>query len=130
MGRRLKVFFDGGCRPNPGLMEAAVVIRGKSHFFNDLGTGSNSDAEWRALFCAIRLARHLGEHDVAFIGDSKEVISEANLAATAGHARSAHAAVFLSIAAQGRPGRIRWIKREQNLAGIALEARRRGLVRP
>lgn len=25
--RRLKIFFDGGCRPNPGRIEAAVVVQ-------------------------------------------------------------------------------------------------------
>ena len=26
--RRLKIYFDGGCQPNPGAMEGAVVVRG------------------------------------------------------------------------------------------------------
>jgi ribonuclease HI len=124
MSRRLKIFFDGGCRPNPGPMEVAVVVRGNPRFFDDLGTGSNTDAEWQALLCAIVLARDLGLQDVEFIGDSLEVTRNANLAASTGHAMSGHAASFLSILAQYRPGRICWIKREQNLAGIALEARR------
>jgi ribonuclease HI len=124
MRRRLKIFFDGGCRPNPGPMEVAVVVRGNPQFFDDLGTGSNTDAEWQALLCAIVLARDLGLQDVEFIGDSLEVTRHANLAASTGHAMSGHAASFLSILAQYRPGRIRWIKREQNLAGIALHARR------
>jgi len=33
-----------------------------------------------------------------------------------------HAATFLELATKVPPGRIRWIKREQNLAGIALAA--------
>lgn len=123
MRRRLKIFFDGGCRPNPGPIEVAVVVRGKPHFFDDLGTGSNTDAEWQALLCAIVLARDLGLQDVDFVGDSLEVTRHANLVASTGHATSGHAASFLSILTQYRPGRIRWIKREQNLAGIALEAR-------
>lgn len=124
MNRRLKVFFDGGCRPNPGPMEAAVVVRGNAHFFDNLGTGSNTDAEWQALLCAIKLARGLGLQDVEFVGDSLEVTRQANLAASTGRAKSEHAASLLSLLAQYRPGRIRWIKREQNLAGIALESRR------
>ena len=122
--RRLKVFFDGGCRPNPGVMEAAVVVRGQPHFYGDLGTGTNSDAEWQALLCAVALARDLGEHDVEFVGDARAVTEEARIAARTGRATSAQAAAFLLALGPYRPGRIRWIKREQNLAGIALEARR------
>lgn len=124
MRRRLKVFFDGGCHPNPGPMEAAVVVSGNAHFFDDLGTGSNTDAEWQALLCAIKLARDLGLQDVAFVGDSLEVTRQANLTASTSHAKSEHAASLLSLIAQYRPGRIRWIKREQNLAGIAIASRR------
>ena len=124
MRRRLKVFFDGGCRPNPGPMEAAVVVRGRPCFFDHLGTGSNTDAEWQALLCAIALARELGLQDVEFVGDSRDVTRAANLAASTGRATSAQTASFLALLAQYRPGRISWIKREQNLAGIALEARR------
>lgn len=122
--RRLKVFFDGGSQPNPGPMEAAVVVRGNSHFFDRLGTGSNTDAEWQALLCAIVLARDLWLQDVEFLGDSLEVTRQANLAVSTGHAMSGHAASMLSILELYRPGRIRWIKREQNLAGIALQSRR------
>jgi len=124
MGRRLKVFFDGGCHPNPGPMEAAVVIRGRLHLFDDLGTGSNTDAEWHALLCAIDLARDLGLEDAAFLGDSREVIGEASRVAAGGQASSGHAAALAALLASYRPGRFRWIKREQNLAGIALAARR------
>lgn len=123
MRRRLKIFFDGGCRPNPGPMEAAVVVRGNPQFFDDLGTGSNTDAEWQALLCAIVLARDLGLQDVEFVGDSLDVTRNANLAASTGLATSAHAASFLALLAQYRPGKISWIKREQNLAGIALQSR-------
>ncbi len=49
---------------------------------------------------------------------------QANLTASTGHAPSEQAAVFLSLLAQYRTGRIHWIKRKQNLAGIALESRR------
>ncbi|MFC4256266.1 reverse transcriptase-like protein [Altererythrobacter xixiisoli] len=122
---RLKLFFDGGARPNPGQMEAAVVIRGAVHLFEDMGQGSNTDAEWLALIHALKLARTLGLTDVEFIGDSREVVLAANAALRSGHASGGHAATMLALIADTRPARIRWIKREQNLAGIALEARYR-----
>lgn len=120
----MKVFFDGGCRPNPGPIEAAVVVRGRPQFFDELGTGSNTDAEWQALLCAVGVARDMGLEDVVLVGDSREVTRQASIALKTGHASSGHAASLLSILQAYRPARVRWIKREQNLAGIALQARR------
>lgn len=121
--RRLKVFFDGGCRPNPGRIEAAVVVRGVSHLFDDLGHGTNSDAEWRALVCALKLAHSMNLADIELIGDAIEVIKGANIALSTGRATNSRAAEFLTACSDLPRPRIRWIKREQNLAGIALAAR-------
>jgi ribonuclease HI len=121
--RRLKVFFDGGCRPNPGRIEAAVVVRGVSHLFDDLGQGTNSDAEWLALICALEVTHSMNLADIELIGDAIEVVRNANRALSIGCATDSRASAFLALCA-GRPKpRIRWIKREQNLAGIALAAR-------
>ena len=73
----MKVYFDGGCRPNPGVIEAAVVARGVAYYRDDLGTGDNSDAEWCALIFAAQIAEQLGAHDVIFVGDSVLVINQA-----------------------------------------------------
>ncbi len=121
--RRLKIFFDGGCRPNPGRIEAAVVVRGVPHLFDDLGHGNNTDAEWLALICALELAHSLGLADIELIGDALEVIREAQKALSTGRAKHGHAAQFLGLIAGQPLTRIQWIKREQNLAGIALAAR-------
>ena len=121
--RRVKIFFDGGCRPNPGRIEAAVVVRGQTYLFDDLGEGTNSDAEWRALICAVEVAQSLALTNVELIGDAVEVITKANTALRSGQARTDHAAALPALARDGRVGRIRWIKRAQNLAGIALAAR-------
>ena len=122
--QRLKVFFDGGCRPNPGRIEVAVVARGVSYFFGDLGEGSNTDAEWWALIKALEVARQLGEPDFMLIGDAKVVIDQANGARKCrSPALQAHLAQFAALAVTTPPQRIRWIARAQNLAGIALAAR-------
>ncbi|MEO6716710.1 MAG: reverse transcriptase-like protein [Novosphingobium sp.] len=121
--RRLKVFFDGGCRPNPGRIEAAVVVRGVTHLFEDLGHGTNSDAEWLALICALELTRELGLAEVELIGDAAEVILQATQAFATGRATHHHAAALLALCASKPVARIRWIKRAQNLAGIALAGR-------
>lgn len=123
MRRRVKVFFDGGCRPNPGRIEAAVVVRGVTHLFEDLGQGTNADAEWLALICAMEFVQRLALEHVELIGDAVEVIDQANRALRAGVAKDGHAVTFLALHNAAPVARIRWIKREQNLAGIALAAR-------
>ncbi len=100
-----------------------MVAGGAAHLFDDLGHGTNSDAEWLALIRALALSRSLGLSDVELVGDAIEVIRQANSALRTNHAKTGHAAAFLVLAAQAPPARIRWIKREQNLAGIALAAR-------
>ena len=125
--RRLKIFFDGGCQPNPGRIEAAVVAGGIATFFDDLGYGSSEDAEWLALIEALRLGQSLESGSFDLIGDSLHVVAVANGGARCRTpASAAHLARFLAGAAVAPPARIRWIQRSQNLAGIAL-ARRRGV---
>ncbi len=121
--RRTKVYFDGGARPNPGPIEVAVVIRGQAHIHDDLGEGSSHDAEWLALIHALELCHAQGLADVVLIGDALAVVEQANQALASGSAPTGHAATFLTLCAQSRPAHIRWIKRQQNLAGIALAAR-------
>ena len=125
--RRLKIFFDGGCHPNPGRIEVAVVARGATYFFDELGYGTSEDAEWLALLEALRLAHSLGEHEFDLIGDCANVIGQANgLTKCRSQEAFEHHLRFGEAAASAPPRRIRWIARTQNLAGIAL-ARRRGL---
>ncbi len=121
--RKVKVFFDGGCRPNPGRMEAAVVVQGVTHLFDDLGHGPSSDAEWLALIRAFEVSQSLGLTEIELLGDALHVIRQANKAMRSDHAVQGHAATFRDLTANGPPPRVRWIKREQNLAGIALAAR-------
>jgi ribonuclease HI len=121
----LKIFFDGGCQPNPGRIEVAVVARGVPYFFDELGSGTSSDAEWLALLQALRLAQSLSEPDFDLIGDSAHVIAQANgLSSCRSQSSRDHHAEFREIAASAPPQRIRWAPRAQNLAGIALERRR------
>jgi ribonuclease HI len=120
---RTKIFFDGGCRPNPGRIEVAVVVRGVAHLFLDLGYGTSRDAEWLALIHALELAQSQGLSDVELVGDSADVIGQANRVIRTGRAEGDHAVAFLALVGEAPPARIRWIKRAQNLAGIALAAR-------
>jgi ribonuclease HI len=125
----LKLFFDGGCRPNPGPIEVAVVARGRTYLKTGLGVGSNDDAEWLALLYALDVARDLGISDPLFVGDSTLVVKQAS-GAWPCHSPNLqqHLDSFRRRAqAFDRIG-VRYIRRSHNLAGIALAATRTGLL--
>jgi ribonuclease HI len=123
--RRLKIYFDGGCQPNPGKMEIAVVARGVNYFLDDVGCGTNNDAEWLALIHALRIAQSLGIAEFILIGDSALVINQANgTVKCRSDALQCYLDLFKSLTSGQRRVRIRRIGRAQNLAGIALEKRR------
>ncbi|WP_010163204.1 ribonuclease HI [Sphingomonas sp. PAMC 26617] len=121
MPARLKIFFDGGCRPNPGAMEIAVVARGAVRLHTDLGEGSSMDAEWHALIAAARLAiaLELRRDGYVLLGDAVAVIAQANGTQPCRGSGETHRATLLALG-NGRVPPIRYIKRTQNLAGIAL----------
>jgi ribonuclease HI len=117
---RQRIFFDGGCRPNPGRIETAVVANGVARVTDDAGQGDNNDAEWLALIAAARLAREIGVEDVEFVGDSAFVVAQANGTA---RGRSDHLATYRDAVAGLASVRVRLVPRAKNLAGIALAAR-------
>jgi len=119
----LKLFFDGGCRPNPGPIEVAVVTRGQTFFRADVGTGSNSDAEWLALLYALEIAHELGGTDILLVGDSAMVVSRASgTVRPRSRGSMQHLTAFQAKAAKFRRVRLRHVGRSRNLAGIALDA--------
>ena len=119
-------YFDGGCRPNPGPIEVAVVNRGRSYFRDDVGSGDNNEAEWLALLYAVEIATAQGASDALFIGDSVLVVEQAS---GRWPCRSSHLQTYASAykiaAARIARVRLRQVPRTRNLAGIALA--RRGL---
>lgn len=122
MAPALKLFFDGGCRPNPGRMEAAVVARGMTHHLADMGTGTNSEAEWLALLHALEVARTIGARSVVLIGDSATVIAQARgVQRCRSDVLRRHHERFRVLAAEFDDIRLRHVRRAQNLAGTALE---------
>lgn len=124
MTARLKLFFDGGSRPNPGPIEIAVVANGTAHFRDDLGCGDNNEAEWLALLHAVELARRAGARDVLFVGDSAVVIAQAS---GTGRCRSPQLQPHLDAYRAAVSGFdrvvLRCVSRTKNLAGIALAKR-------
>jgi ribonuclease HI len=121
LAKRLKIYFDGGCQPNPGAMETAVVARGVSYVQRDLGHGTNNDAEWLALIHALQVAQMLECGDFIMLGDSALVVNQASGASRPKSAAlRSHLETFRALA-EGLPTfRVRRIGRSQNLAGIAL----------
>lgn len=118
----MKIFFDGACRPNPGAMRTAVVAGGCAYHRGDLGVGDNNDAEWLALIDALVVARSLGVLDVTVLGDSAQVVNQANGVVPCRSMRFTTRLIeFRALAAGFARLRVRRIKRSQNLAGIALE---------
>ena len=118
MAGRVKIFFDGACRPNPGEMQAAVVARGVVHHVPNLGRGTSEQAEWLALLQGLRVAQMAGERDIILLGDAAGVIAQATGAAKC---RNAECLEQFRVAAAGFDRvRLRYVRRNQNLAGIAL----------
>lgn len=121
---RITLHFDGGCRPNPGLMEIAVVVRGETHFRDALGKGDNNEAEWLALLFAVELAIQKGARAARLIGDSTLVIEQATGRQPC---RSAHLRPYLDRFRAMAPlipaMTLRQVPRSKNLAGIALARR-------
>ena len=117
----MKIWFDGGCRPNPGPMETAVVAAGTTHYRGALGVGDNNDAEWLAVLHALAVARDHGADDITLIGDSILVVNQASGRT---RCRAPRFRVYLdeyrALATLFRRIRIRHVNRSQNLAGIAL----------
>lgn len=117
---RVKVFFDGGCRPDPGTMEIAVVAAGRTIIVSDVGQGTSMDAEWLALTHALRFAQSLNLSDFVLIGDAADIVAKANGTVKCRGSAVHHLERFRGLVTTGTLPRIRYIKRSQNLAGIAL----------
>ncbi|MEP6786268.1 MAG: hypothetical protein ABI898_11075 [Sphingomonadales bacterium] len=119
-GAALKIFFDGGSRPPPLGMELAVVIGGRSLIKRDLGPGTSMDAEWLGLIEAMRLVHEGDLIDPVLLGDAAAVIAQANGSVRCPPRYSRHLEAFRLLPRPSGRVRIRYIKRTQNLAGIAL----------
>ena len=101
-------------------MHVAAVLRGVVHPRADLGEGSSGEAEWLALVHALEVALAAGEIDVLLLGDSASVIDQAKGVARRRLGPEMEAR-FVGLVGRFDRLRFRRIKRNQNLAGIALE---------
>lgn len=122
----MKVYFDGGCRPNPGRVEIAVVVAGTCYYEAELDFGTNNDAEWVAAIHALRVASDLSLTDIQLIGDSAVVVNQANGARCRTPELLRHRDTFEGLRAKFARVRVRRVGRTQNLAGIFLSKRHSG----
>lgn len=78
----MKIYFDGGCRPNPGQMSTCIVLvrdSGKPliKISRDIGHGTNNIAEWMALVWAADFMKSQNIKVYEIYGDSNLVINQA-----------------------------------------------------
>ena len=104
-------------------MEVAVVARGQLHYRGDCGEGSSHQAEWEALLHALHIAAELKAEEILLLGDSRAVIDQANRKQPPPQVEQRFRQAILPFAKL----RLRYIKRTQNLAGIALAQARQGM---
>ena len=117
-------YFDGGCRPNPGPMDVAVVRGGEIWLRTDIGVGDSSAAEWHALLFAVGLAHEAGANDVRFVGDNAMVVAQASGKAKCSARLKPLLAAFNDAAAKFDRVHVRHVPRSKNLAGAELARRR------
>ena len=75
----MKLYFDGGCRPNPGQREIAVFSEDSTIQLHDyVGYGTNNEAEWIALLWTLSVAIDNNFTNFTIFGDSQLIINQAN----------------------------------------------------
>lgn len=119
------VFFDGGCKPNPGKMEVGIVfIEGKEtseiHRYHKHGT--NNEAEWISFLLGVKLAQAKGVEKLTVYGDSSIVVNQAN---GTWKCKSENLIPYLEkfklLKDSFTELEIKFIRRDKNLAGIMIE---------
>jgi ribonuclease HI len=122
----MKIYFDGGCKPNPGKMEVAIVVvhddGTKECHHERLSDGTNNVAEWAAYLWALGTAVAYGNtQNVTICGDSQNVCKGA---AGIWKVSSEHLKPYKKESDRmmvNYHGRIEHVRREYNLAGHYIE---------
>lgn len=70
------IYFDGGARPNPGLMSHAFVTSEGYEYYETTERGTNNEAEWFACMAAVQHAIDQGVDEAVIRGDSLLVINQ------------------------------------------------------
>ena len=72
------LYFDGGCKPNPGIMEVCTYYNGISNHQRNLGHGTSNQAEWLSFLLTLETAKEYGLKEIKVVGDSTLVVNQAN----------------------------------------------------
>lgn len=126
----VKIYFDGGCKPNPGQMEIGVVFvhedGSEKAYYEKLGDGTNNQAEWLALIYGLFRASELGFTEVEMIGDSKNVCMQASGTWKMKPSSKLYSfwQEFKQIEGDFSSLKVSHVLRHMNLAGIMLEERK------
>lgn len=119
------IYFDGGCKPNPGMMEVAIVIvrdGAEQAYHERLDHGTNNQAEWLALLWAMMEAEKAGIDEITLKGDSQLVINQAKGAwKVKDPSMKYFHDEFQERRAKFRRVGLQYVPRAQNLAGIHIE---------
>lgn len=124
--REMNIYFDGGCKPNPGMMETCIVVcpptsKPEPIVMKDLGQGTSNIAEWSALLLAVSVAIERNVGQVQIIGDSKLVINQALGLWRCKNATLMNFKETLDELSKGLDFKLSHINRDRNLAGRYLE---------
>lgn len=79
MAGACNIYFDGGAKPNPGKLEYCVVIMDGNididvQHLDEIGT--NNEAEWLGLYCALVKAEKWKFQKIKIHGDSRNIIMQ------------------------------------------------------
>ncbi len=114
---RVKIYFDGGSRGNPGPAAGAAYAdfeggRERSCF---IASATNNEAEYRGLLMGIELAKELKLSHVTFLGDSKLVVMQVSGQWKAKHKTMQQLKLEVLAALSSLPHwSIEWLRRESN----------------
>lgn len=120
----MEIYFDGGCKPNPGNMSICVAVLGEKitfHKHDELGYGTNNVAEWAALLLAAQLIVENDIIDAEIKGDSQLVCKQA---AGEWKIKDAFLEKYFKAYKQilgTRKVKISWVPRNENIAGVFAE---------
>ena len=122
----MKIYFDGGCSPNPGQMSSCIVVcrdgeEPQAFTMKDLGYGTNNVAEWSALVWAVLWAKDNGIQECVILGDSQLVINQAQGLWKINNELLANLFKQFKQVSQGIELTLRHVLRDSNMAGIYLE---------